>query len=830
MAKAKKVDLTNLTLPEVIKRKLNKEIDFNELLPFEKGDIISYIHNNKIDLKIFNNIGFDIIKNYFFTVEYVYSEENIWDFETVTRKFDDFVSFYEYVNGNIYDNACYYGYTFSNEEIKKYNLDIKFINFDSFIDYDILQKSFDALSKEKREKNQENIENGERIRKTDKFTILPSLKEYSSYIVKKRFDGENFCVIQAWLDKNNNIILSHKECFSYFFDFAHYLNNDISNADLIMCEGIENIGKINNLVLNDIKVRSEVAKKLNINLNLIPDDKYEVVEFEQTKNSEFATLNELLIQRSKDEDCSESVSYVTDIHMLHRFVAWKCETYEDMHYVTNVITKKIREDNSCIKLIGGDVASDFNVYNAFVESLADKRKNGKYFFTLGNHELWPFKEMDVDSIVNKYRELLNVYGICLVHNNLFYFDNGWKEIKTKELEKIPDKKLRKLMRGANIIIFGGIGFAGKNKDFNADSGIYRKTLNREEEIEQSEYFERLYLKVSRVLFDKNVIVITHMPIKDWTTANITKGFVYVSGHSHSNYYEDDGISRIYSDNQIGYKQKEVYMKHLFMSMDYNWFSDYKDGIYEITRADYECFYRGIGERITFNRQFEKLFMLKREGTYMFIMTTPKGTMQILNGGAIKNAGGHTLEYFYENLVPYSKSIKMFLSQFDEFQKNVSMEIKSIGGDGRIHGSIVDIDFYSHLYLDPLDGSITPYFAYSMVDKYVYKNVQSLLKYECPKIYTNYEKKLLNENSNNSLIVAKTNSPVIKSKIYVDSTEMYKVSRILKGLQFTTKYSIVRLWNDTIAGESSVENGRLIVRGIINPEGMDITHSEQKLLE
>lgn len=59
--------------------------------------------------------------------------------------------------------------------------------------------------------------------------------------------------------------------------------------------------------------------------------------------------------------------------------------------------------------------------------------------------------------------------------------------------------------------------------------------------------------------------------------------------------------------------------------------------------------------------------------------------------------------------------------------------------------------------------------------------------------------------------------------------MYKVSRILKGLQFTTKYNIVRLWNDTIAGEASEENGSLIVSGIINPEEMELIHREQKLI-
>ena len=45
--------------------------------------------------------------------------------------------------------------------------------------------------------------------------------------------------------------------------------------------------------------------------------------------------------------------------------------------------------------------------------------------------------------------------------------------------------------------------------------------------------------------------------------------------------------------------------------------------------------------------------------------------------------------------------------------NISKVIKSIGGDGSIHGCIVDIDYYNHIYINPVDGKITPYFAYDM---------------------------------------------------------------------------------------------------------------------
>lgn len=1012
MAKANKAGLSNLTLPQVIQRELKSKLTFEELENFDKGLVIQYIHDHEIQIKIFKKIGYDIIKKSFFVVEYVYREDIPRKYDIERKDFENFEVFFEYVKGSIYDSSCYYGYDFTNDEIKKYNIEVERLNFDAFIDYDISKNTFESVLKDRKEKNQENVDNGIKIRKwiskiegidsydtlvkkykyfeskftsfgagriffsliiqkfgelikdyvvefrrkndsfkgvdvediafyygidsaeqvlidfdggcctdstrarhkkkikdklhffrnenyvvqkrgsfsesyqlyvvnylylegeegyasliieryfvsfddfvkeldgdlsnvdlenapievneilkykTNENTKMPKPNTYSLYKVKKHFKDGIFYVIQGWFDKEENLILSHREEFELFCDFAHYLNNDLSEANLIMCDGIENISIIKNLNLEGLRVRSNVAEKLGLYIEAIPTNKYEIVEFEETQKYELATFNELMIQRSNDEDCSGLVSYVTDVHMLHRFVAWKCVSFDDIDYVTRIVTKEIGDDDSSIKLIGGDIASEFDIYESFVKNLKQSNSRGRIFLTLGNHELWPFKDCSLNTIIDKYKEIINVNKMYLVHNNIFYLDDGWKEITTQELEIINGDDLRKKMRGTSLIIFGGLGFAGKNEEFNANFGIYRGTLTREQEIEESNKFESLYLKVVNSLYDKNVIIFTHMPMKDWSMNEYTKGFVYVSGHSHRNYFFDDGIKRIYSDNQIGYKGKNVQMKHLSVSMDYDWFSDYKDGIYEITKADYENFYRGIGEVLTFNRQFDKLYMLKKEGTYMFIMTSPKGTMQILNGGAIKNAGGHTLNYFYENLAQYSKSIKMFLSQFDEFQKNVSKEIKSIGGDGRIHGSIVDIDFYNHLYLNPLDGTITPYFAYSMVDKYVYKNLPSLLKYECPKIFANYEKKLLGDKKNSALVVANANQTVTKSRTYVDSTEMYKVSRILKGLQFTTKYNIVRLWNDTIAGEASEENGRLIVSGIINPEEMELIHRKQKLI-
>lgn len=654
--------------------------------------------------------------------------------------------------------------------------------------------------------------------KTNEATLLPLPKQYAKYKVDKYFRNERFVVCQEWYDEYDNLILQNLKKFNWFCDFTHYLKNDLSNADLLLCEGLENISFPHNLKLNGVKIRSDIAKLLNLSLTNIVKDKYELVEYNETKNSELATINVYLNRRNEEYDSTSKISYVTDIHLLHRFSDWKCVTENDCEYVIRKIISKIEEDENIIKLIGGDISSDFDFYKLFINSFRARNSKEKIFFTLGNHEVWPFKGKSIESIVEIYSSLLSNKGMFLVHNNIFYYDDTQiKEITSSELETISEDKLRDKLRCARLIIFGGIGFSGYNNEFNANQGIYRGVITREQEIIESQKFERLYDKISRILWDKNVIIFTHMPTKDWSKSKVVKGFVYVNGHNHRNYFYDDGVTRIYADNQIGYKQKNIEMKKLSINFDYDLFSDYTDGIYEISRKEYISFYRGIREGITFNRKFDHLYMLKREESYMFLMTTLKGKLEILDGGAIRSAGNHTLEYFYKNLLNYSRSIKMYLSNFNEVQKQVSKVVRSIGGSGHIHGCIVDIDFYNHLYLNPFDGSITPYFAYSIIEKYVYKNLLSLLKNQCPTLFLDYERKYLGNKTTEVLMPFEDNNTITDEAICVTSTEMYSVSRIIKKLQYTTEYSIVRSWNDSLVSESSKENGRLIVSNVVNYE-------------
>ena len=67
------------------------------------------------------------------------------------------------------------------------------------------------------------------------------------------------------------------------------------------------------------------------------------------------------------------------------------------------------------------------------------------------------------------------------------------------------------------------------------------------------------------------------------------------------------------------------------------------------------------------------------------------------------------------------------------------KLEKIGGRGWIHGCIIDIDYYNHVYVNPVDMTVRSYWASDIINKLVYPTVPALLKAECPELYANYLK-------------------------------------------------------------------------------------------
>lgn len=664
----------------------------------------------------------------------------------------------------------------------------------------------------------------------------------------------DFRVIAKYFSKEDNlfhIVMEKKYTFdreektyTLFDKFYKALGKDLSDADLLDYDfdGID----LNKYDFSKAKLSSAIMIKLGTykdNLFKIITKDNELSNITPSISLDLVPSRQLNVETIGDDNFV--LCYISDLHINHKLVRKfksNINKYELDTYFRKVI-QKLKNSlptftyNYSIVFVG-DISYNFEIFKMFFKVFREELPYQKTFIVLGNHELWDNKLnkscTTIEEIFEKYRAFLNSFEckIILLENQLFLPNDKQQIYSQEEILTLNNKVLRQKFLCNSYAIFGGLGYAGINEEFNVNQGIYRTSyITREQEKERSNKVDVVHQKLTEVACDKKVFFITHMPKEDWSTCNYNKNWFYVSGHTHKNNYIENEDMKIYADNQVGYTNDSFGFKYLMTSRDFDIFQDYSDGIYEITREQYKLFYYGIGNRIDFNSEFENLFMLKRNGIYCFLLKQNNSSdLKLLNGGSIKNVGKHDLNYFYENLANYSKSVKLFLESYDNFQKQISNEIKRIGGSGYIHGSIIDIDFYNHLYINPLDATITPYFAYSIVEKYVYKNLISLLKSHNKELYNNYVKLLGFKSNNKSLVVLSNDLQESTKRTFVPETDMYRISRILKGFQYTTKNNIVRLWNDTIASNCTKESGKLIVSGIINPEEMKQIKTEQRKIE
>lgn len=637
---------------------------------------------------------------------------------------------------------------------------------------------------------------------------------------------------------------TEEKTYDSFDKFYKAVNKDLADADLLDYT-FENIN-LNEYDLSKAKISSDTMIKLGTykdNLFKIISKDNDLARITPSSSLDLVPSRQLNVETEEENDFV--LCYISDLHLNHKLInefKRNVNKFELESYFTKILLKLKNSlpaftYNHSVVFIG-DISYNFEVFKMFFKLYRQVLPYEKTFVILGNHELWDEKLNNscnsIEEVVEKYRNYLSSLEskILLLENQLYLPHDEQHIYSQEEILNLSNEVLREKFLLNSYAVFGGLGYAGMNNEFNVNQGIYRTApINRQQEIERSNIVNNIHQKLTKVASDKNLFFITHMPKKDWSDDKYNKNWFYLSGHTHQNYYFENEDKKFYADNQIGYTGTSFGFKYLTTSREFDIFQDYSDGIYEITREQYKMFYYGIGNRIDFNRDFETLYMLKKNGIYCFLIKlTNSKDLKLLNGGSIKNIGNQDLNYFYENLVNYSNSIKLFLKDYDDYQKKISNEIKKIGGSGHIHGSIIDIDFYNHLYINPLDATVTPYFAYSIIDKYVYTNLISLLKANNKELYSNYKKMIGLEDANKSLMALNNDLNESNKKTYVSETEMYRVSRILKGFQYTTKNNIVRLWNDTIISNSTKESGRLIVSGLINPEEMKKIKKEQRKLE
>lgn len=560
----------------------------------------------------------------------------------------------------------------------------------------------------------------------------------------------------------------------------------------------------------------------------IPSENKSEIEFSITSQNEKESQTMLQLVRPKEGSIlgphyiyyGNQILYISDLHLDYIIAASKCKSIDDVRDVLLRIGRRLDDsyneyvldtisDGNAIVLIDGDITHSPEVFKMFMEM--DFRFIRKAIIILGNHELWAYPELSIEEKIKKYSELSPApvvqNEIILLEDKVYennkvsqYFYYNTKRLSYEIVMGMSVDALSKEMSSARMIMLAGIGFSGCNNEFNAKNGIYRAMLTRDQEILESKKIEALYdhfIAATRVLKDRVLVVATHMPLENWKSNPVHEdGIIYISGHTHRNYFHDDGVERIYADNQNGYYGRNPSFKCVYTDDSYDPFIAYSDGIYEITKSDYILFYRAKKMNMQLNRDYFELYMLKKGGTYCFLARLAKGQLSILNGGRGSRLIGKNVEYYYEKMDKIIDRLSIPLNKYMETQKHVSEAVKAFGGTGRIHGCIVDIDFYNHIYVNPVDLTMTPYFALSTVMKWVYDSVPTMLEEHSPVLYENYQRMLESEYADALVPFMTIQVSSIQSRVEYLETDIYKASREISKMQKLSN-NVLCFWNDDL---------------------------------
>lgn len=521
--------------------------------------------------------------------------------------------------------------------------------------------------------------------------------------------------------------------------------------------------------------------------------------------------------------------YITDIHLEHQLPLAGKECGEIYNIIYEKLTNMIRQFNmnDSFLLLGGDVSNSLYISNIFYLALYDaleQSKNVKIISVLGNHELWDdassfgiSKTHSDSEIVAYHKSFSQYFGSKRTKNILTILENDvWIWYKDREYIVIPEREfmdasvedLDNILSKATVIILGGIGYSGFNQVMNADKGLYRNRIDNGEDIRRTLRFKKVYDKLKLCASRRKVIVLTHMQKENWSDEPYNEGWIYINGHTHQNIKEMIDGADILSDNQLGYDTKSVWnLKYTSFQEKFDLFTGLKNGIYEITDKDYNEFLysKGVNFKERNLKVNENIYMLKNEDVYMFILETllknGKASICLLEGWK-KNRLARDIGYYYRNLPIYAKVVSnSSLSNYQKLLKEISDEVKKIGGSGKIHGFIVDIDFYNHVMYDPDDNSITIYFATSTNSgRVVYKNLNNCLKKSRLEVLGRNREQLLSKY--NSLI-KKKELPILTGKKCRINTKKrgvkakYRNSNVMKKFEYLLDSGIVRVWEDEI---------------------------------
>ena len=154
----KKIIDKNTIIEMFQKKKIRTFYDVPEEFTNDK-EIIAL--QRQLGHRISNLRGYDVINNEFFVEESIAWDKRgrSYDYEDRKITFSTFEDYYDFLNGDIYENAYYYQYVFTSESIDKYKINLEKIKFSKEI-----ESTFENLESDIKERKQKYRETKKKLK------------------------------------------------------------------------------------------------------------------------------------------------------------------------------------------------------------------------------------------------------------------------------------------------------------------------------------------------------------------------------------------------------------------------------------------------------------------------------------------------------------------------------------------------------------------------------------------------------------------------------------------------------------------------------------------
>lgn len=225
------------------------------------------------------------------------------------------------------------------------------------------------------------------------------------------------------------------------------------------------------------------------------------------------------------------------------------------------------------------------------------------------------------------------------------------------------------------------------------------------------------------------------------------------------------------------------------------FHNMSDGIHEISISEDIAFHTvnciHCDPRVN---KWAAYYVVKNAGCWMFFGERPNtGRLCMLRGAKPLKIEHQDLNYYFERLPEYVAAVRAAYAPYYAVISQLASEVRALGGSGTIHGCIVDIDFNTHIYLNPFDGTVTAYYADDVSERLVYPDITSAFHND------NVSKALLADGKFpllNHAVESKCDA-LVKVPAIMTGTDVYKPSYVFNGLQSIFEHGVVRVWNESI---------------------------------